>query len=85
VAANKTGSACEENFHDRARGLCQVSMNRPNRRQVLDCASPLALFESWPAIRKRQGTAAIQDAIALDASAFRSMVTMRARFLDWTL
>src|SRR6185436_15913293 len=32
-------------------------------RQVLDCASPLALSEAW-CVRKRQRTAAVQDAVA---------------------
>jgi len=39
-------------------------LNRSNCRQVLDCASPLALFARRPAHRKRQRTAALQDAIA---------------------
>jgi hypothetical protein len=45
-------------------------MNRPNRRQVLDCASPLALLNRGWSIEKRQKTkrqktAAVEDADAL--------------------
>ncbi len=40
-----------------------LSPNRPNYRQVLDCASPLALF-MLRRDRKRQRTAAVQDACA---------------------
>src|SRR6266542_2222682 len=42
---------------------CSLSMNRPKCRQVLDCASPLALFDLVGA-QKRQRTAAVQDAFA---------------------
>jgi hypothetical protein len=42
-----------------------LPMKRSNRRQVLDCASLLALLERRPANRKRQRAAALQDAIAL--------------------
>ena len=37
--------------------------NRPNLRKVLDCASPLALWEELPP-EKRQRTGAVQDAAA---------------------
>lgn len=43
--------------------------NRLNCRQVLECASALALFGFWPAHPKRQRTAAPQAPAALKASA----------------
>jgi hypothetical protein len=33
-------------------------------REVLECASPLALFAAGPAVTKRQRAAAVQDAVA---------------------
>ena len=47
------------------RSLCRnaiIAMNRPKPRKVLECASPLALFQGGPASPKRQRTAALQDA-----------------------
>jgi dienelactone hydrolase len=41
-------------------------MNHSNRRQVLDCGSPLPLCAASPAMEKRQRAAAVQDAIASD-------------------
>ena len=41
-----------------------LSMNGPNVPQVLECASPLALFDRDRATGKRQRAAALQDATA---------------------
>src|SRR5436305_829546 len=44
------------------RSFC-LSMELRRRRQVLDCASPLALLGGPPTSVKRQGTAALQNTI----------------------
>jgi len=44
-------------------GLSLYFMNLSNGRQILDCASPLALFAQWR-VRKRQRAAAVHDAPA---------------------
>jgi type 1 glutamine amidotransferase len=45
----------------------EKSMNHPNYRQVLDCASPLALSICNTPLEKRQRAGALQNAIALAA------------------
>src|SRR5262249_48166943 len=58
--------------------LIGPSMNRPDDRQVLECASPLALWmASW--MRKRQRTAALQNADAPTGAPLRFMVSMRVQ------
>src|SRR5438445_4952920 len=59
-------------------------MNRPKLRQVLECASPLALFQRRRANQKRQRAAAVQDAVAPNWAHLGS-VPMLARFWDWRL
>ena len=51
------------------------SMNRLGPRQVLDCASPLALWRCRRDNRKRQRTGAVQDAIARSAGSWSQCVT----------
>ena len=52
-------------------------------REVLDCASPLALLSLRPAIPKRQRAGAVQDAgaLALGGSALRALRLVAALFL----
>jgi hypothetical protein len=45
--------------------LRMSSLPRSNRRQVLECASPLALLLAWGADARRQRAAALQGAVAL--------------------
>lgn len=44
--------------------ITTLTMNRPNRRRVLDCASPLAIFGRQRPNPKRQGAAGVQDAVS---------------------
>jgi hypothetical protein len=61
-------------------------MNRSNFRQVLDCASPLALFHRRRPNRKRQRTAALQDAGASESLyAIRQSSTLAVAFLLFAL
>src|SRR5262245_44121103 len=57
-------------------------MNRSTSRQVLECASPLALSHGRVEFSKRQMTAAVQDAGALTRAGDRFMVSMRAQTLE---
>src|SRR6266536_6533408 len=54
-------------------------MNRPSRRYALDCASPLALSQPGARAKKRQRTAAVQDAIATATASSRFKVPMHAQ------
>src|SRR5262245_4039566 len=58
------GSSCSQCMRKSDRGL---SMNRRKPRQVLECASPLALLNLASRRKKRQRTAAVQDAAARSA------------------
>jgi len=52
-----------------------LSINRRGPRQVLECASPLALWQWWRADRKRQRTGALQDATARSAGSWSQLTS----------
>ncbi|SRR6266511_1960361 len=62
-----------------------LSMNRRRYRQVLDCASLLALWQWRRADRKRQRTGAVQDAPARSAGSGSQCATSESRRLSMNL
>ena len=57
----------------------RLSMNRQKAREVLDCASPLALSLAPSSFPKRQRAAAVQDAGASKQPPFGSWFPVRDR------
>src|SRR5262245_17211885 len=65
--------------------LFAVVLNRLKIRQVLGCASPLALSDRPQCFKKRQRTAAVQDSVASTHVLVRFMVPIRVQCWRLTL
>src|SRR6266576_2800569 len=62
-----------------------LSMNRCRPRQVLECASPLALWQWRRANQKRQRTGAVQDATARSEGSWSQCMRKNERRLSMNL